>query len=144
MIVTAALDDIEEENANAIDKNKVAREKQNSRKQYMDSNENANVISLYFDGRKNRTLLMEESETKRIRREVIIEEHVTVLAEPESRYLGHFAPSSGTARNITNSLIEFCQEKLIDINKIQSIECDGTNTNVGWKTGVIRRRDENF
>ena len=33
-------------------KNKVTREKQKSRKQYMDLNESANVISLYFDGRK--------------------------------------------------------------------------------------------
>ena len=71
-------------NANVIDKNKVTREKQKSRKQYMDLNESANIISLYFDGRKNCTLLMEESGTKRIRREVI-EEHVTVLAEPGSR-----------------------------------------------------------
>ena len=117
MIVTAALDDIEGENANVIDKNKVTREKQKSKKQYMDLNENTNVISLYFDGRKDRTLLMEESGTKRIRREVI-EERVTVLAEPGSRCLGHFAPSSGTAKNIANSLIEFCKEKQIDINKI--------------------------
>ena len=83
----------------------------------MDSNENVNVISLYFDGRKIPTLLMKESGTKRIRRE-IIEEYVTVLAEPGSRYLGHFVPSSGTAKNIANSLIEFCKEKQIDINKI--------------------------
>ena len=81
---------------------------------------------------------MKESKTKRTRREVI-EEHVTVLAEPESRYLGHFLPSSGTAKNIANSLIEFCKDKQIDISKIQAIGCDGTNTNVGWKTGVIRR-----
>ena len=52
MIVFAALDDIEGKNANVIDKNKVTREKQKPRKQNMDSNENANVISLYFDGRK--------------------------------------------------------------------------------------------
>ena len=57
MIVIAALDDIEGENANVIDKNKVTSEKQKSRKQYMDSNKNANVISLYFDGRKDRTLI---------------------------------------------------------------------------------------
>ena len=56
-----------------------------------------------------------------------------------SRYLGHFLPSSGTAKNIANSLIEFCKDKQIDISKIQAIGCDGTNTNVGWKTGVIRR-----
>ena len=91
------IDDNEGENANVIDKNKVTREKQKSRKQYMESNENANVISLYFDGRKDRTLLMEELGTKRIRREVI-EEHVTVLAEPGSKYFGHFAPSRGNAK----------------------------------------------
>ena len=52
MIVFAALDDIEGKNANVIDENKVTREKQKSRKQNMDSNENANVISLHFDGKK--------------------------------------------------------------------------------------------
>ena len=140
MIVTAALDDIEK-NANVIDKNIVTRKK--SRKQYMDLNENANVISLYFDSRKDCTLMIEESGTKRIRREVI-EEDITVLAEPGSRYLGHFAPSSGNAKNIANSIIEICKEKQIDINKIQSIGCDGTNINVGWKTGVIRRLEKNF
>jgi len=48
MIVTTTLDDTEGENANIIDKNKVTREKQKSRKQYMDSTKNANVFSLYF------------------------------------------------------------------------------------------------
>ena len=85
IVVSAALDDIEGKNANVIDKNEVTREKQESRKQYMDLNENANIISLYFDGRKDRTLLMEELEKKRTRREVT-EEHVTVLAKPESRF----------------------------------------------------------
>ena len=47
-------------------------------------------------------------------------------------------------KNIAKSLIKFCKEKQIDINKIQAIVCDGTNTNVGWKTGVIRRLEENF
>ena len=64
MIVSAALNDIEGKNANAIDKNKVPREKQKSRKHNMDSNENANIISLCFDGRKDRTLSMEELETR--------------------------------------------------------------------------------
>ena len=64
---------------------------------------------------------MEESETKRTRRE-IIEEHVTVLAEPGSRYFGHFSPSSGTAKNISNSLIEFCKDKQIDITKFKQLD----------------------
>jgi len=56
--------------------------------------------------------LIEELGTKRTRREVK-EELVTVLAEPGSRYLGHFASSSGTAKNIANGLIEFCKDKQI-------------------------------
>jgi len=64
----------------------------------MDSNKNANVFSIYFDGRKDRTLLMEELGTKRNRREVI-EEHVIVLAKPGSRYLGQFTPWSGMQKN---------------------------------------------
>ena len=67
-----------------------------------------------------------------------------MLAEPGSRYLGHFSPSSGTAKNIANSLIEFCKDKQIDFSKIQAIGCDGINTNVGWKTGVTRKLEENF
>ena len=46
----------------------------------MDSNENANIINLYFDSKEDRTLLMEELETKRTRREVL-EEHVTVTGK---------------------------------------------------------------
>ena len=32
----------------------------------------------------------------------------------------------------------------IDLNKIQAIGCDGTNTNIGWKTGAMRRLEEKF
>ena len=42
---------------------------------------------------------MEELETKRTRREVI-EEHVTVLAEPGIGYLGHFSLSPSQVRKI--------------------------------------------
>ena len=39
---------------------------------------------------------MERSAERRARKE-IIEEYITVLAEPGSRYLGHFSPRSGNA-----------------------------------------------
>ena len=63
-----------------------------------------------------------------------------MLAELGSRYLDHFS----TAKNIAHSLIECCKDKQIGINKIQAIGCDGTSTNVGWKTGEIRRLEEIF
>ena len=89
MIVTAALHDINSGSPNIIDRNKVSRERKKSRVQSIGSTDYGNVTSLYFDGRKDRTLVMERSAERRARKE-IIEEHITVLAEPGSRYLGHF------------------------------------------------------
>ena len=84
---------------------------------------------------------MERSAERRARKE-IIEEHITVLAEPGSRYLGHFSPTSGNAKDIADGLFAFCEEKQIDVTRIDSIGCDGTNVNVGWKSGILRRLEE--
>lgn len=141
MIVSAALHDIDEESAEIIDKNRVFRARQRSRNETLSSIDHGNVTSIYFDGRKDKTILMKESESKRARTEVT-EEHITVLSEPGSKYVGHFSLSSGSANDIVNGLFDFCIEKDIDVNKIDSIGCDGTNTNVGWKAGVIRKFEE--
>lgn len=141
MIVTAALHDIDEETDDIIDKNKVSRERQRAREQSLSSSECGNVTSIYFDGRKDKTVMMIKSESKRARTEVT-EEHITVLSEPGSKYIGHFSVSSGSANNIVNGLYDFCIQKKIDVNKIDSIGCDGTNTNVGWRAGVIRKFEE--
>ena len=96
---------------------------------------------MYFDGRKDKTLIIKETGNKRSRLE-IVEEHITVLTEPGSKYLGHFPLSNGSASNIANGLYNFCLQKNIDISKIDLIGCDGTNTNVGWKAGAIRKFEE--
>ena len=51
-------------------------------------------------------------------------------------------PASGAAKDIANGLLAFCAEKQIDVTKIDSIVCDGTNANVGWKSAVIRRLEK--
>ena len=82
-----------------------------------------------------------EKSGERARRKTV-EEHITVLSEPGSNYLGHFVPASGTANDIANGLFAFCAKKQLDVSLIDSIGCDGTFTNVGWKSGVIRRFEE--
>ena len=141
MIVTAALHDINSGSPNIIDRNKVSRERKKSRVQSIGSTDYGNVTSLYFDGRKDRALVMERSAERRARKE-IIEEHITVLAEPESRYLGHFSPTSGNAKDIADGFFAFCEEKQIDVTRIDSVGCDGNNVNVGWKSGILRRLEE--
>lgn len=61
----------------------------------------------------------------------ITKEHITVLSELGSKYLGHLTSSSGTAKNSANGLYKFCIEKQIEVNKIDITGYDGTNTNVG-------------
>ena len=94
-----------------------------------------------FNGQKDHTFVMEKSGEKRARKETV-EEHITVLSEPGSNYLGHFVPVSGIANDIANGLFAFCAKKQLDVSLIDSIGCDGTFTNVGWKSGVIRRFEE--
>ena len=70
MIVAAALNNIEGKGANFIDKNKVIRERQKARMQNVESNNYANVATIYFDGRKDWNLVMKKLGTKRPRKDL--------------------------------------------------------------------------
>ena len=141
MIATAALHDISGRGGIIIDKNKVSKERQKARLQNVNSVEYENVATIYFDGKKDWKMVMEESGAKKARKE-IIKEHITVLSEPGGKYLGQFVSSSGTAEDIANGLLAFCVDKRIGVFKINSLGCDRTNTNMGWKSGVIKRLEE--
>ena len=119
----------------------MSRARQKTRLQNVNSKEYENVASIYLDGKKDRTMVLAESGAKKARKEIIAE-HITVLLEPGCKYLGHIVPPSGPVENIANGLFVFCVDKRIDVSKINSIGCDGTNTNVGWKSGAIKRLEE--
>lgn len=60
-----------------------------------------------------------------------------MIAEPGSQYIGHVVPESGSAVNIMNAIYSFLTDNSISTNYLCGIGCDGTNTNTGWKGGVI-------
>ena len=62
---------------------------------------------------------------------------MTIIQQPESNYIGHISPESGTAKSITASLVEFFEKNKIDTKFIEAIGCDGTVVNTGNKGGVI-------
>ena len=37
----------------------------------------------------------------------VIEEHISLIQEPGSVYIGHTTPSSGSAKSITDSILNF-------------------------------------
>lgn len=61
--------------------------------------ENQNVKCLIFDGRKDRTTVKEKI-GKKTHRRTVQEEHISLIEEPNSRYVGHATPKSSSADSI--------------------------------------------
>lgn len=123
-----------------IDKNKIRRERKKNREELVKKSDNelGNRIikGLYFDGRKDVTMI-QEKEGNKFYRKTVSEEHICLIEEPESRYLGHVTPKSSTSLNIKQSIFQFFLEKNINISSLTTIGCDGTVTNTGNKNGII-------
>ena len=107
--------------------------------------------AIYFDGKKCKTLVRKTTgvqvqkrgmrgrgssstfQTKRVKLET--EEHYTVVEQPDARYLTHFTPESGSARDIATELVDVvCEEEIT----LDTLGCDGTNVNIGENNGAIR------
>lgn len=124
-----------------IDKNKIHRAVSKARTEASKDIGGVAIKSIYFDGRKDKTLINEKI-GDRFHRKEIVEEHISVLAEPGSIYLGHTTPSNGTAKGIINSITTLLDSQGCNLDNVICIGCDGTATNTGWKGGVIQYFEE--
>lgn len=73
-----------------------------------------------------------------LHRITVIEEHVSVISEPGSNYLGHVSPSSGSAEDIKTALWDLITDRNINKSKLSAIGCDGMVVNTEKNAGVIR------
>ena len=69
---------------------------------------------------------------------VFVLKNITLVREPNSHYLGHLTPASGTAKDIHSSIVKFLLTAEIETDGLVVIGCDGTNVNTGSLGGVIR------
>jgi hypothetical protein len=140
MIASAVLQDvgiINEEDTNlVVDRSKVRRERTKMRTELQKSDTEP-VIGLYFDGRKDQTITQEKKGDKFYRR-VVSESHYSLVAEPNSIYLGHVTALSGKSDRITNDILNYLTENSVDLTRMCIIGCDGTVVNTGPKGGIIR------
>ncbi|XP_050527619.1 uncharacterized protein LOC126897791 [Daktulosphaira vitifoliae] len=143
-IASAVLQDIgiiSVDNKNSVvDRMKVRRAREKKRLD-LQKLENELILGLYFDGRKDKTIINHQEGTKYYRK-IITEEHISLIQEPGSKYIGHTTPTSGSALEIKNSIIHFLETNNLSTSQIIAIGCDGTVTNTGFKTGVIRQIEE--
>ena len=122
-----------------LDRSKVRRSRIRHRSdlQEKEHNDDNNIVGLSFDGRKDQTLIRKQIGDK-FSKSVVQEEHISHIQEPDSKYFGHFAVKTGSAKMITDSLVTFFSENELTMNNITAIGSDGTSVNTGSKGGVIR------
>jgi len=65
---------------------------------------------LYFDGKKDRTLTITKLGNKWYKK-TVIEEHLSLIREPDSTYIGHVTPLSGSAEDVKDSIIGFFRDR---------------------------------
>jgi hypothetical protein len=121
-----------------IDKSRLRRARQKLRSEVLSEEKIDGIPALYFDGRKDKTLKIVSKGRKKYR-QTIIEEHISIIKEPGSTYIGYAVPSHGTAKSLAFAIHETLTSHLnISLNDTVAIGCDGTVVNTGKYGGVIR------
>lgn len=83
-------------------------------------------------------MLVNEKIGDRYHRKEVSVEHISILAEPGSIYLGHVTPNRGTAKGILAAITTLLEDQGWNLDSIIWVGCDGTATNTGWRGGVIQ------
>lgn len=128
----------EEDMSHVVDKNKVRREKNSNRCDLQSKPINDPLRGLYFDGRKDETMMIEMVGSKRSRR-TQTEEHYSLIQEPGSKYLCHVSPTSGLSKDLALAIVTHLAKMNISLEELDLIGSDGIAINTGWKNGVIRQ-----
>lgn len=140
-IVNAALVDlnvISKENVNkVIDRSKIRRERKKVRHDLQSVIASKPLRAIYFDGRKDKTLVISSTTDNTSHRKTITEEHISILSEPDSEYIGHLSIDDGKATTIEKSIVDFLESRFEYQSSLMGVGCDGTAVNTGHKNGVI-------
>ncbi|KAL4712991.1 hypothetical protein ACJJTC_012061 [Scirpophaga incertulas] len=145
MIASSVLKDVgivsSNDTGSVIDRSKLRRERTKVRTALQNEDCDKIICGIYFDGRKDKTLVSIQKEGKFYRKRVT-EDHYVILSEPGSEYFGHVTCDSGTAKGIESTILTYLKSKSVELGEISVVGCDGTVVNTGSKGGVIRLMEE--
>jgi len=68
---------------------------------------------------------------------IVVKEHISLVQEPNSEYLGHVTPDNGTSKSIHKAICTFSLDNDVDTSNLVAIGCEGTNVHTGALGGVI-------
>lgn len=149
MIASAVLEDVglitKSDTSHVIDKCKLDRQRKRARLDLQKKSAEGDIIlqALYFDGRKDRSLHLKK-ENSILSRNIVVEEHVVLIQEPGSNYLGHVTPENGMAKTLASSILNYIDKAGISTSELVAIGCDGTVVNTGPHGGVIHLLEAHF
>lgn len=102
-------------------------------------------LGVFFYGKKDKTnVSVRNEETTNYHLRSKTEEHYAIVLQPNNLFYTHVTPTSGTAKNIAESICEKLEADEIDLSKLLFIGCDGTNTNTSYKNGTTYNRKKSF
>ena len=146
-VATCALQDIgmidQENNTFVIDRSKLRRERERCRKEIQEKEmENFKLINgLYFDGRKDATLMMAKAPTGKSFITTELEEHYVLVGEPGGYYLTHLSPPNGKGRVLDKEIFDSISDTELCRN-LMILGSDGTASMTGRFNGCIRAMEE--
>ncbi|KAL4083484.1 hypothetical protein QTP88_028800 [Uroleucon formosanum] len=148
-IASAILQDVEiiktDDKQYVIDRMKIRRERHKKR-QDLKIQTDKQPKSLYFDGRKDHTFINQKTDDKYYRNK-ITEEHITLIREPRSRFMGHCTPVNGTAiKEQLNKPLQWviCQLHANELPLRHLFQhLDGKTSGKRGFSGVLRKQLEN-
>lgn len=124
---------------NVVDRNKIRRNIKKLREIQCQNIKFEGLDAIYFDGKIDETLKYEDGKLRRVK-----EEHISIVQEPNSYFIGHKTVTSKAAPVLRDSLVDFVDENNIIVNKIKAIGSDGEVTNTGAERGAIRLLEEEW
>jgi len=133
-----------------FDRSKIHRERSKAREKLRQSDDdqfdhtNSGIEGVFFDCRKEKTLTQVLQVNNKYHRQTLMEEHISIIAEPDFWYFTHTTPPSGSSENIAESCVASLKERNAKTESKKVVRCDGTNVNTGHTAGVIRQLEETF
>lgn len=120
-----------------LDRNKIRRERIKARKQSLASMKCHDLLKcISFDGKRETALQQIVVNGKHLNISHF-EEHVTMVKEPGSKFIGYVTPNKGDANEIVTAMNAFLLKEDFSLCNLVGILCDGTAINTGNKNGVI-------
>ena len=128
-----------------VDKSKYRREKAKFGARQKEKHEAANkdgISCIGSDGKRNKKTRVREvqiinnKEVEKYTRKT--QEHIVYTSEPGGHYLDHseIDKGKGTGKDLAEDFFEILVENN-SVDTLEAVLCDGTNTNVGNRTGML-------